>query len=102
MPYPPAPTSFDDVIRLVPPRDKIIKHRFTRNERSFEIQIGRNESDFVFIDFCASDEKNEFYPCVRSVGGLMTQRAIWSVWERFLTDPDDHLTWKRFKVKAKS
>jgi len=98
--HPQAPTTFEDVIRLVPPRGKIVRHRFVLGDKPFEIEIGTNDSNPVFIDFCAPDGKNEYYPCIRSVGGLMSQRAIWSVWERFLADLDDYLSWKRFEVTA--
>ena len=98
--YPNAPTTFEDVIRLVPPRGKIQKHRFVLGDRPFEIQIGRNDMNIVWITFGVPQPHFEFHDVTRKVESLMTQRQVWAVWERFLKDPDEYLTWKRFEVKT--
>jgi hypothetical protein len=92
--YPPAPTSFDDLIQLIPPRGSISKHRFVTADKPFELRIGRNQINVVFLSFCVPDEIWTFWPCVRTVESLTSQRAVWSHWQKFLEDPDDYLTWK--------
>ena len=94
MPYPPAPTTFEDLIQLIPPRGAIGKHRFIVTDKSFELRIGRNQINVVFLSFCVPDEMWAFWPCVRTVESLTSQRAVWSHWQKFLADPDDYLTCK--------
>ena len=48
----------------------------------------------VFLSFFVPDNQWTFWPCVRTVESLTTQRTIWAHWQRFLTDPDHYLTWK--------
>jgi hypothetical protein len=102
MPYPPSPTTFEEVIQLIPRQRKIDRHRFMIGDKPFELTIGRNDSNIVFLEFGMPHPTFEFFPTTRTVESLQTQRQIWSVWEKFLADPDDYLTWKRFEVKAKS
>ena len=94
MTYPPAPTAFEDLIQLIPPRGSITKFRFIKGDRPFELRIGRNQINVVFLSFCVPDEKWTFWPCVRTVESLTSQRAVWSHWQKFLKDPDMYLTWK--------
>ena len=57
VPYPPAPTEFEDVIRLIPFRGTITKNRFMIIDKPFELRIGRNESNIVFLEFCVPVER---------------------------------------------
>jgi hypothetical protein len=102
MPYPPAPTTFDEVIKMVPHRGEICKHRFMLGDKPIELTIGRSDSDFVFLELGMPDPHFEFYRGTRTVEGMMTQRQILDVWQKFLADPDDDLTSKRFAVKVQS
>lgn len=63
-------------------------------EKPFELEISRNRWNIVFLSFCLPDEKTKFWPCVRTVESLTSQQAVWSVWQRFLANPDMYLTWK--------
>jgi len=92
--YPPAPTAFEDLIQLIPPRGSISTHRFVTAHKPFELRIGRNQINVVFLSFCVPDEMWTFWPCVRTVESLTSQHAVWSHWQKFLADPDDYLTWK--------
>ena len=94
MSYPAAPTTFDELIKLIPQRGGAIRYRFTAADKPFELHIGRNEANIVHMSFSAPDENTTFWPCIRTVESLTSQRAIWSHWERFLEDPDSYLTWK--------
>ena len=98
MPYPPAPTTFEDLIQLIPPRGTIGKHRFIVAGKPFELEISRNETNIVFLSFRAPDGKTTYWPCIRTVESLTRQRIIWSHWQKFLADPDDYLTWKYIGV----
>lgn len=92
--FPPAPTTFEDVIQLIPPREQINKHRFVLGERPFELQIGRTSMNVVWLTFCVPDPRWEFWPNVRTVESLTTQRAVWAYWQQFLEDPEMYLTSK--------
>jgi hypothetical protein len=92
--YPPAPTTFDELVKLIPSRGSICKHRFVVADKPFELQIGRNEANIVHLSFSAPDDHTTFWPCIRTVESLTSQRAIWSHSQRFLEDPDSYLTWK--------
>lgn len=46
----------------------------------------------VFLSFCVPDGKTIFWPYDRTVESLISQRAVWSHWQRFLEDPDRYLT----------
>jgi hypothetical protein len=48
----------------------------------------------MFLGFCVPDEMWTFWPCVRTVESLTSQRAVCSLWQKFLEDPDGYLTWK--------
>jgi hypothetical protein len=100
MMYPNAPTTFEEIVKLIPKRGKIERHRFMIGEKPFELTIGRNDSDFVFMQFGVPHSTFQFFPTTRTLEGMQTQRQIWAVWEKFMTDPDDYLTWKRFEVKV--
>ena len=67
MTYPPAPTTFDDLMQLIPSRGTIAKHRFVVTERPFELQISRNSMNIVWLEFCAPDGRNQFWPCGRRI-----------------------------------
>jgi hypothetical protein len=94
MTYPPTPSTFEDVIQLIPPRDKISKYRFSLSDKLFEIQIGRTSMNIVWLTFCVPDPRWEFWPNVRTVESLTTQRAVWAYWQQFLENPDMYLTSK--------
>jgi hypothetical protein len=94
MSYPPAPTTFEDLIQLIPPRGSISKHRFVKDGKPFELRIGRNQINVVFLSFCAPDGRTAYWPCVWTVESLTSQRAVWAHWQKFLADPDMYLTWK--------
>jgi len=94
MTYPPAPTTFDELMKLIPPRDTITKHRFTIAEKPFELQIGRSSENVVWLEFCVPEPPWQFWPRIRTVESLTSQRAIWLHWQKFLADPDMYLTWK--------
>jgi hypothetical protein len=89
-----APTTFDELIQLIPPRGSISKHRFVITEKPFELQIGRSSMNVVFLSFCVPDAKMTIWPCVRTVESLTTQRSVWWHWQEFLVHPDSYLTWK--------
>jgi hypothetical protein len=92
--YPPAPTTFDELVKLIPPRGATNRYRFIAADKPFDLQIGRNELNIVFLSFRVPDDKTTFWPCIRTVESLTSQRAIWSHWQKFLEDPDSYLTWK--------
>jgi hypothetical protein len=94
MPSQAAPSTFEELVHLVPPRGAITKHRFIHEDRPFELRIGRNSFNVVRLEFCVPDEAWTFWPCVRTAESLTTQRAVWSHWQKFLEDPNDYLTWK--------
>jgi len=100
MTYPNAPTTFEEIVKLIPKRGKVVKYRFVLGDKPFEIQIGRNDMNIVWITFGVPQPRFEFYDITRTVEPLMTQRQVWSVWEKFQKDPDDYLTWRRFAVKV--
>jgi hypothetical protein len=97
--YPDAPTTFEEVIKLIPRQGKIDRHRFKLGDKPFELTIGRNDMNMVFLEFGVPNTHFEFFSTTRTVDSLASQRQIRSVWENFLADPDDYLTWKRFEVK---
>lgn len=92
--YPPAPTTFDELVNLIPPRGATSRYRFLVADRPFELRIGRTLANVVFLDFCAPGGRTTFWPCVRTVGSLTSQRAVWAHWQKFLEDPESYLTWK--------
>jgi hypothetical protein len=92
--YPPAPITFDELIKLIPPRGATNRCRFIAAGRPFELQIGRNQLNIVFLSFQVPNDKANFWPCIRTVESLTSQRSIWSHWQKFLEDPDGYLTWK--------
>jgi len=92
--YPPAPTTFDELMHLIPPRGTITKHRFVVAGKPFELQIGRNTGNIVWLEFCLPDPPWHFWTCIRRVESLTSQRAVWAHWQRFLDDPDAYLTWR--------
>lgn len=51
MTYPPAPTTFDELMKLIPPRESICKHRFVMAKKLFELKMGRNQLNIVFLSF---------------------------------------------------
>jgi hypothetical protein len=94
MTYQPPPTTFDDLVKLIPARGTTSRYRFIAADKPFELQIGRNEANIVHLSFSTPDDRTTFWPCVRTVESLTSQRAVWSHWQRFLAEPDDYLTWK--------
>jgi hypothetical protein len=94
MTYPPAPTTFDELIKLIPPRGQNRKHRFILAERPFELQIGRTSMNVVWFTFGVPDDRWQFWPPVRTVESLTRQRDVWAHWQKFLENPDMYLTWK--------
>ena len=62
MTYPPAPTTFDELMKLIPPRDTITKHRFIIADKPFELQIGRNQLNIVFPGYRVPDNRWTFWP----------------------------------------
>lgn len=52
----------------------------------------------VWMTFSVPDQPWEFWPTVRRVESLTTQRAVWAYWHQFLEDPDMYLTWKYMAV----
>ena len=94
MPYPSAPATFDELIQLIPPRGSTNVYRFQSADKPFELRIGRNSSNIVYLNFCTPDDTATFWPCVRTIESLTSQRAIWAHWQRFLEDPDSYLAWK--------
>ena len=92
--FAPAPSTFEDLIQFIPPRGSISKYRFVTANKSFDLRIGRNSMNVVFLSSCAPDDKTTFWPCVRTVESLTSQRAMWSHWQKFLEDPETYLTWK--------
>jgi hypothetical protein len=94
MTYPSAPTTFEDLIQLIPPRGTTNTYRFLAADKPFELRIGRNSSNIVYLEFCVPDEQWKFWPHVRTVESLTSQRSIWSHWQKFLEEPDSYLTWK--------
>jgi hypothetical protein len=92
--YPPAPTTFDELVKLIPPRGAINRYRFISADKPFELGIARNQANIVYLSFCTPDDRATFWSCVRTVESLTSQRAVWSQWQRFLEDPDSYLTWK--------
>jgi hypothetical protein len=98
VPYPPAPTTFEDLIQLIPHRGCITKFRFIKDDKPFELRIGRNQINVVFLSFCVPDERWTFWPSVRTMESLTSQRAVWSHWQKFLEDPDSYLTWKYISI----
>jgi hypothetical protein len=100
MPYPTAPTTFDELVRLIPPRGANNRYRFTATHKPFELEIGRNETNIVQLSFSAPGDRTTFWPCIRTVESLTSQRAIWSHWQRFLEDPESYLTWKHIGNSA--
>jgi hypothetical protein len=96
MTCPPAPSTFDDLVRLIPPRGQLRSYRLVLDEKQFELRIGRNDLNIVFMSFCVPDGRNDFFPCVRTVESLTSQRDIWKHWQRFMSDPDEYLTFRRF------
>ena len=87
MAYPSAPATFDDLIKLIPPRGAIARHRFTCDGKPFELEIGRTQYDVVHLAFCLSDERAQYWPRVRVVESLTSKRALWSHRQRFLEYP---------------
>ena len=69
-------------------------------EKPFELTIGRNDIDILFMSFVVPDPNFEFYRVERTLEGMHTQRQVWGVWAKFLADPDDYLTGKKFDFKA--
>jgi hypothetical protein len=94
VPYPPAPTTFDELLKLIPPRGATNRYRFTVANAPFELHIGRNEVNIVHLSFSTPDGHTTFWPCIRTVESLTSRRAVWSHWQRFLEDPGSYLTWK--------
>jgi hypothetical protein len=94
MPYPSAPATFEELVKLIPPRGAIAKHRFTINGKPFELEIGRTHYNVVHLAFGVPVDRAQYWPRVRVVESLTSQRALWSHWQRFLEDPDRYLTWK--------
>ena len=62
--------------------------------RPTEERWTRSGTNIVFLSFCVPDEMWTFWPCVRTVESITSQRAVWSHWRKFLEDPDSYLTWK--------
>ena len=81
---------------------RLSQHESSTIPLALDIKIGRNDLNVVFLEFGVPDDKNDFYNCIRTIGSLTRQRAIWSVWEKFIADPDEDLTFRRFGVKVKS
>jgi len=92
--HPPAPTTFEDFIQLIPARGSIRTNRFVIAEKPFELQIGRNHGNIVFLSFGVPDDHASYWPCTRMIESLTSQRAVWAHWQNFLADPDDYLTWQ--------
>jgi hypothetical protein len=49
--YPPAPTTFEDLIRLIPQRGVIAKRRLVSSDKRFELRIDRNGINVAFLTF---------------------------------------------------
>ena len=81
-------------MQLIPTRGNISIHRFIIAGKPFELQIGRNHGNIVFLSFGVPDDRASYWPCIRTVESLTSQRSVWTHWQRFLADPDDYLTWK--------
>jgi hypothetical protein len=50
--------------------------------------------NIVCLEFCVPDNQWTFWPCIRTVESLTSQRAVWAHWLKFLENPDSYLTWK--------
>jgi hypothetical protein len=50
--YPPTPTTFEDLVQLIPAPGSISKHRFVVTEKPFELQIGRNQMNIELLSLC--------------------------------------------------
>lgn len=59
--YPPAPTTFEEVVQLIPPREKIGKHRFVVDDKPFELHIARTSMNVVWLKFCVPDHRWQFW-----------------------------------------
>jgi len=51
---------------------------FVTADKPFELRVGRNLINVVFLSFCAPDGKTTFWPCVRTVESLTSRRTVWS------------------------
>jgi hypothetical protein len=100
--YPPAPTTFDELVKLIPHRGATKRYRFDVANRSFESQVGRNQADLVHLAFSSPHNRASFWPCTRTVGSLTSQRSEWSHWKKLLNDPDSYLTWKHIGRQLKT
>jgi hypothetical protein len=74
--YQPASTSFEDLIQLIPARGNISTYRFITADKPFELRVGRNQINIVFLSFCVPDGKTTFWPCIRTIESLTSQRAV--------------------------
>jgi len=48
----------------------------------------------VCLEFCVPDGQWTFWPHVRTIESLTSQRSLWSHWQKLLEDPHSYLTWK--------
>jgi hypothetical protein len=57
MTYPSAPTTFDELVKLIPPRGATNRYRFIAADKPFELQIGRTSLNVLSLTFCAPDDE---------------------------------------------
>jgi hypothetical protein len=91
MTYPPAPTTFEDLIKLIPTHGSLSIYRFVLAVGPFELRIGRTSVNVVSLSFCLPDDLTRFWLCIRTSQSLTSLRAIWSRWQKFIQDSDSYL-----------